>query len=86
MTWDIVAGIVLLAGFIITIVKTIIPLTNALTRLTERIVSLAEQVDTLDEKKTEAHKRLWSHNENQDAMLQNHEQRLHDLDGKWFER
>ena len=86
MTWDIVAGIVLLAGFIITIVKTIIPLTNALTRLTVRIDSLAEQVDTLDEKKTEAHKRLWSHNENQDAMLQNHEQRLHDLDGKWFER
>ena len=84
MTWDIVAGIVLLAGFIITIVKTIIPLTNALTRLTERIYSLAEQVDTLDEKKTEAHKRLWSHNENQDAMLQNHEQRLHDLDGKWY--
>ena len=86
MTWDIVAGIVLLAGFIITIVKTIIPLTNALTRLTERIDSLAEQVDTLDEKKTEAQKRMWSHNENQDAMLQNHEQRLHDLDGKWFER
>lgn len=85
MTWDIVAGIVLLAGFIITIVKTIIPLTNALTRLTERIDSLAEQVDTLDEKKTEAHKRLWSHNDTQDAMLQNHEQRLHDLDGKWYD-
>lgn len=86
MPWDIVAGIMTLVGFIITIVKTIIPLTNALTRLTERIDSLAEQVDTLDEKKTEAHKRLWSHNKNQDAMLQNHEQRLHDLDGKWFER
>lgn len=84
MTWDNVERIVLLAGFIITIVKTIIPLTNALTRLTERIDSLAEQVDTLDEKKTEAHKRLWSHNENQDAMLQNHEQRLHELDGKWY--
>ena len=84
MTWDIVAGIVLLAGFIITIVKTIIPLTNALTRLTERIDSLAEQVDTLYDKNTEPNKRLWSHNENQDAMLQNHEQRLHDLDGKWY--
>jgi len=84
MTWDIVAGIVLLDGVIITIVKTIIPLTNALTRLTERIDSLAEQVDTLDEKKTEAHKRLWDYNKDQDSMLQNHEQRLHDLDGKWY--
>lgn len=84
MTWDIVAGMVLLAGFIITIVKTIIPLTNALTRLTEQIDSLAEQVDTLDEKKTEAHKRLWDHNQDQDEMLKNHEQRLHDLDGKWY--
>lgn len=86
MTWEIVAGMVTFVGFLITVVKTVVPLTNAVTRLTERIDALGEQVDTLDEKKTEAHKRLWSHNENQDAMLQNHEQRLHDLDGKWFER
>ena len=44
-----------------------------------------EQVDEMEGKKSEAHRRLWSHNDTQDAMLQNHEQRLHDLDGKWYE-
>ena len=86
MTWEIVAALIALAGFIITVVKTVVPLTNAVTRLTERIDSLAEQVDEMEGKKSEAHRRLWSHNDTQDAMLQNHEQRLHDLDGKWFER
>lgn len=84
MTWEIVAGMVTFAGFLITVVKTVVPLTNAVTRLTERIDALGEQVDELDEKKTEAHKRLWNHNDEQDEMLQNHEQRLHDLDGKWY--
>lgn len=84
MTWDIVAGIVLLAGFIITVVKTVIPLTNAVTRLTDQIVFVTGKVDEMDKQKKEEHKKIHAHNEKQDAMLQNHEQRLHDLDGKWY--
>lgn len=85
MTWEIFLGIVALCGFIATVVKTVVPLTNAVTLLTERIESLSEQVNALDEKKTAAHGKLWAHNEVQDDMLKNHEQRLHDLDGKWYE-
>lgn len=85
MTWDIAAGIIILAGFIITVVKTIIPLTNAVTSLTEKIVSVVEKVDKIDQKKKEEHKRIWNHNNEQDEMLKNHEQRLHDLDGKWYD-
>lgn len=84
MTWDIVAGIVLLAGFIITVVKTVIPLTNAVTRLTDQIVFVTGKVDEMDKQKKEEHKEIHEHNKVQDAMLQNHEQRLHDLDGKWY--
>ena len=84
MTWDIVAGIVLLAGFIITVVKTVIPLTNAVTRLTDQIVFVTGKVDEMDKQKKEEHKEIHEHNKIQDAMLQNHEQRLHDLDGKWY--
>lgn len=84
MTWEIVAGIVLLAGFIITVVKTIIPLTNAVTRLTDQIVFVTGKVDEMDKQKKVEHKEIHDHNKKQDAMLQNHEQRLHDLDGKWY--
>ncbi len=84
MTWDIVAGIVILAGFIITVVKTVIPLTNAVTRLTDQIVFVTGKVDEMDKQKKEEHKEIYEHNKAQDAMLQNHEQRLHDLDGKWY--
>lgn len=84
LTWDIVAGIVLLAGFIITVVKTVIPLTNAVTRLTDQIVFVTGKVDEMDKQKKEEHKEIHEHNKVQDAMLQNHEQRLHDLDGKWY--
>ena len=84
MTWDIVAGIVLLAGFIITVVKTVIPLTNAVTRLTDQIVFVRGKVYEMKKKKKEEHKEIHEYNKAQDAMLQNHEQRLHDLDGKWY--
>ena len=29
MTWEIIAGIIALCGFIVTVVKTVVPLTNA---------------------------------------------------------
>lgn len=84
MIWDIVAGIVLLAGFIITVIKTIIPLTNAVARLTEQIIYMGDKVEKINQQKKEEHKEIHEHNKAQDAMLQNHEQRLHDLDGKWY--
>ena len=84
MTWDIVAGIVLLAGFIITVIKTIIPLTNAVARLTEQSIYMGDKVEEINQQKKEEHKKIHAHNEKQDAMLQNHEQRLHELDGKWY--
>ena len=86
MTWDIVAGIVLLAGFIITVIKTSIPLTNAVARLTEQIIFVGNKVEEINQQKKEEHKKIHAKNEKQEAKLQNHEQRLHELDGKWFER
>ena len=41
-----------------------------------------KKIETLDSNNTESHRRLWEHNTEQDKVLQNHEQRLHDLDGK----
>lgn len=84
MTWEIVIGVATFLGFLVTAVKTIIPLTNAVTRLTDQIVFVTGKVDEMDKQKKEEHKEIHEHNKAQDAMLQNHEQRLHDLDGKWY--
>lgn len=82
MTWEIFLGIVALFGFIVTVVKTILPLTNAVTLLTEQMKEMGDDIKELNTKKTEAHKRLWDHNDKQDKTLEEHALRLHDLDGK----
>lgn len=84
MTWEIVIGVATFLGFLVTAVKTIIPLTNAVTRLTDQIVSVTGKVDEMDKQKKEEHKEIHEYNKKQDAMMLNHEQRLHDLDGKWY--
>ena len=93
MTWEVVVGIGTLCGFVVAIVKTVIPLTNAITILTEKTEDLSEKLvektedlskklGSLDERKTKAHTELWLHNKEQDKRLDEHAQRLHDLDGK----
>lgn len=82
MTWEVVAGIITISGFVVTVVKAVLPLTNAVTLLTEQVKELRKEINEMEEKKAEAHKRLWAHNEKQDAKLREHECRLHDLDGK----
>lgn len=84
MTWEIVIGVATFLGFLVTAVKTIIPLTNAVTRLTDQIVSVTGKVDEMDKQKKEEHKEIHEYNKKQDAMMLNHEQRLHELDGKWY--
>ena len=84
MTWEIVIGVATFLGFLVTAVKTIIPLTNAVTRMTDQIVSVTGKVDEMDKQKKEEHKEIHEYNKKQDAMMLNHEQRLHELDGKWY--
>ena len=82
MTWETIAGLITLCGFIITIIKTVIPLTNAITLLTEKTEEISDKIEEIDARKTRAHKELWAHNKTQDDIIKAHEIRLHDLDGK----
>lgn len=87
MTWEIIAGFITFIGFIGSFVgvcvKMVVPLTQSIVKLTEKMDQLCEKYDVLDEKRKEEHKRLWDHNVAQDKKLEDHAQRLHDLDGKW---
>lgn len=87
MTWEIFLGIGALVSFVGTFtgvcVKMVVPLTKSIVELTNEVKLLREKYDGLDGKRREEHKRLWEHNEEQDKKLEDHAQRLHDLDGKW---
>lgn len=80
--WQVVLVIIALFGFITAVTTPIIKLNTSITQLTAAMQRLEEKLDENKEDNYEAHKRLWDHNDDQDKMLSNHDQRLHDLDGK----
>ena len=80
--WVIFKDIVVIVGLVITVTTPLLKLNTSITELKTLLESVMKKVETLDSNNTERHRRLWEHNTEQDKVLQNHEQRLHDLDGK----
>lgn len=80
--WDIVTVIVVLVGLFISVGNPIIKLNTSLTKLNDAIRTLQREHEELDHNNTDAHRRIWQHNEQQDRILEDHKIRLHDLDGK----
>lgn len=80
--WVIFKDIVVIVGLVITVTTPLLKLNTSITELKTLLESVMKKVETLDNNNTESHRRLWEHNTEQDEVLQNHEQRLHDLDGK----
>ncbi|WP_317855632.1 hypothetical protein [Chakrabartyella piscis] len=81
MTWEIVVGLATLMGLFASVIKPMITLTNAITQLNSNFENLASQFRDFDTENSNSHKRLWTHNEKQDVLLQKQERRIHDLDG-----
>lgn len=80
--WVIFKDFVVIVGLIITVTTPLLKLNTSITKLKTLLEIVVNKVETLDRNNTESHRRLWDKNEEQDKTLQNHEQRLHDLDGK----
>lgn len=80
--WSVVAVIVTLVGLFVTIGKPIINLNTSIVKLNENLKEMRTDHNNLKTENTAAHKRLWDHNNEQDAEIENHKMRLHDLDGK----
>lgn len=80
--WVIFKDIVVIVGLIITVTTPLLKLNTSITQLKALLDSVANQVQENDKSNSANHKRLWEHNTEQDEILQNHEMRLHDLDGK----
>lgn len=74
--WTVVSVIVVLSGFVISLIKPLIGLNNALTRLTDAVGVLERELKSISGKNSEAHARLWGREAEQDQLLQEHEVRL----------
>lgn len=74
--WSIVGVIIALVGLITAIVTPIVKMTKAMTRLTVVMEHTEQQLATLTSENTASHGRIWKHNEEQDASINNHEMRI----------
>lgn len=83
MEWTVVLALVTLVGLFATVVKPVVSLTKAMTQLTMAVEHIDESLSEQRKHSKNAHQKLWAHNDDQDKLLDCHEQRLHDLDGKW---
>lgn len=80
--WAVVGVIVVLVGLFATVGAPIIKLISSITKLTTTVENLRENVDSVTRRNTDAHRRLWEHNEKQDAELREHGNRIERLEGK----
>ena len=82
MTWEIFLGIVAIIGFIVTVTTPLMKLSKTMTELNINMQNLNQAMDTLTANNTESHRRIWSHNGEQDEKIENHEKRITKIETK----
>ena len=83
MQWEVVGVIVTLVGLAAAVGGPVLKLNGSITRLTTLLQAIEHRLDTLEqgakEQRThaaESHRRIWTHNDEQDARLEDHEKRI----------
>ncbi len=82
MTWEICLGIFALVGFGISINAPLMKLNTSITNLNALVDTLKCAVDRIDSENQKSHERLWTHNEEQNDNLSDHEQRITKIETK----
>lgn len=82
MTWEIFLGITALVGFLISIITPFTKLTRTMAELNLNVKHLSDAMDALAVKNTESHRRIWEHNNEQDELIDSHEQRITKIETK----
>ena len=70
--WGVVVVLITLGTFGIAVVRPIITLTSTITTLTAVVEQLRADVKEQEEHSRESHKRIWSHNDEQDKQINEH--------------
>ena len=82
MEWTVVTVLVTMAGLLISVMTPLLKLNSNIIRLNASVDTLTEEMEKYTIKNDQSHDRLWKKNAQQDATLQNHEQRLTVLEVK----
>lgn len=93
VSWIVVLTLVTLVGLMIALLKPIINLNKNLVQLSLATASLEREINRVQQaadrselKNSEAHTRLWNHNEKQDEMLNDHENRIGRIEERYEDK
>ena len=74
--WTVVTVLVTLAGLATAVVKPLLRINASLTRLIQAVDALEKNLQTLTEKNSHAHERLWQESRRHEEKLTSYETRL----------
>lgn len=74
--WTVVTVVIALVGLFMTVGAPIIKQTKTMTKLDATMEQLSEKLMALESRNTDAHRRIWNKNEEQDQKLNDHEIRI----------
>lgn len=80
--WTVVTVVIALVGLFVTVAAPIIRQTKAMTKLDTTMETLSDKLTQLESRNTDAHRRIWEHNEEQDKQINNHEIRIVKLEDR----
>lgn len=80
--WGVIEVVVVLAGLAVTVGGPIVKLIATLVELITELREIRKDFDSVTTRNTESHRRLWRKNEEQDALLRDHDGRIERLEGK----
>lgn len=80
MTWEIFLGIAALITFVIAVTGPMIKLNTSITKLNASVDVLKDAIDRIDADNEESHKRIWKHNNEQDALLAEHTKKISNIE------
>lgn len=74
--WGVVTVIAALAALGAAVIRPVVGLNGSITRLTAMLENLSGELEELTEKNGQSHDRLWTHSENQDRRIVDHDRRI----------
>lgn len=80
--WGVVEVLIAIIGLFATIGVPIIKFNASVVELNSTVKELKEDMANLTTRNTESHRRLWTHNEEQDRILNDHDGRIKKLEGR----
>ncbi|OUN81937.1 hypothetical protein [Gemmiger sp. An50] len=80
--WSVVGVLVVVVGLFLSVGAPVIRLNSTITKLSTLVEGLRDRQVQQEQNNSDSHRRIWKHNEEQDAVLNDHETRITILERK----